>query len=68
MDVFDALVSRRVYKQPYAVEEAFRMIFEGECGVFSPVILDCLRLAKYDAEEKLSFADGEMVEREEADV
>ncbi|MCI9019372.1 MAG: response regulator [Eubacterium sp.] len=72
VDVFDALVSRRVYKQPYAVEEAFRMIFEGECGVFSPVILDCLRLAKYDlknaAEEKLSFADGEMVEREEADV
>ncbi len=62
--MFDALVSKRVYKEPYAEDEAIRMIFDGECGVFSPVILDCFRLAKYElveaAEEKLSFADGEM--------
>ena len=68
VDVFDALVSKRVYKEPYAEDEAIRMIFDGECGVFSPVILDCFRLAKYElveaAEEKLSFADGEMEEME----
>ncbi len=68
VDVFDALVSKRVYKEPYAEDEAIRMIFDGECGVFSPVILDCFRLAKYElveaAEEKLSFADGEMEEKE----
>ena len=67
VDVFDALVSKRVYKQPFAVEEAYRMIQEGECGLFSPVMLGCFRLAKYDlkkaAEEKLSFADGEMEEK-----
>lgn len=66
VDVFDALVSKRVYKQSFAVEEAVRMINAGECGIFSPVMLDCFRLAKYDlkkaAEEKLSFADGEMEE------
>ncbi len=43
------------------------MINEGECGVFSPVMLDCFKLAKYElmeaAEEKLSFADGEMEEK-----
>lgn len=66
VDVFDALVSKRVYKQSFAFEEAYRMIREGECGLFSPIMLDCFRLAKYDlkkaAEEKLSFADGEMEE------
>lgn len=66
VDVFDALVSKRVYKEPFAEDEAIRMINEGECGVFSPVMLDCFRLAKYElkeaAEEKFSFADGEMEE------
>lgn len=46
VDVYDALVSKRIYKTPFAVEEAVRMIFAGECGVFSPKILDCFRLAK----------------------
>lgn len=48
VDVFDALVSKRVYKTPYAVTEAERMILEGECGVFSPKIIDCFEMAKYD--------------------
>lgn len=66
VDVFDALVNKRVYKEPYAVDEAIRMINEGECGTFSPVMLDCFRLARYEllkaTEENFSFADGEMEE------
>lgn len=62
VDVYDALVSERVYKTPYEVHEAARMITEGECGVFSPEILDCFELAKvelFDAtERKLSFGDS----------
>lgn len=46
VDVYDALVSKRVYKTPYAVEEAVRMIHDGECGVFSPKILACFDMAK----------------------
>jgi putative two-component system response regulator len=46
VDVFDALVSKRVYKDAYPVEEAERMIVRGECGVFSPEIIDCFQLAK----------------------
>ena len=61
VDVYDALVSKRVYKDPFAVEEAARMILEGECGVFSPEMLDCFRLAKQElfavTEGKFSFAD-----------
>ncbi|MCR4587776.1 MAG: response regulator [Lachnospiraceae bacterium] len=41
-DVFDALVSERCYKKAYLPEEAFRMIYAGECGMFNPKLLDCL--------------------------
>ncbi len=40
-DVFDALVSKRVYKDAYSVEEAINMIRNGECGVFSEKMLKC---------------------------
>lgn len=66
VDVYDALVTERVYKKPYAVDEAIRMIYDGECGVFSDKILECFRLAKYDllqaTENKLTYADTEFVE------
>ena len=45
-DVFDALVSERVYKSAYATTTAIDMIESGECGVFSPKILDCFDLSK----------------------
>jgi len=47
-DVYDALVSKRVYKDAYANSEAFDMIMNGECGQFSPTILECFELAKAD--------------------
>ncbi|MCR5785998.1 MAG: response regulator [Eubacterium sp.] len=40
-DCFDALVSKRVYKEAYSQEDAFNMIMDGECGVFSEKMLDC---------------------------
>ena len=41
-DVYDALVSRRVYKDAYAPEVAMEMILGGECGSFNPLLLTCL--------------------------
>ena len=38
-DTYDALVTRRVYKEPYTTERAYEMIQGGECGAFSPKIL-----------------------------
>ena len=40
-DVYDALVSKRVYKDAFAREEALRMIRDGECGTFNPDLLAC---------------------------
>lgn len=42
-DVFDALVSKRIYKEAYSVETAYEMIMNGECGVFSERMLECFK-------------------------
>ncbi len=42
-DVYDALVSKRVYKDSFSSEKAVEMIFNGECGAFNPVLLECLQ-------------------------
>ena len=41
-DVYDALVSDRVYKKAYSHEKAMEMILNGECGMFNPLLLECL--------------------------
>lgn len=47
-DVYDALVSPRVYKDAYDHDIAFSMISSGQCGVFSPDILDCFNQVRQD--------------------
>ena len=42
-DAFDALTSHRVYKPAMPYEQAFNMIVNGECGVFSPKLLECYK-------------------------
>lgn len=42
-DVYDALVSKRVYKEARSHETALRMILSGECGMFNPMLLECLQ-------------------------
>ena len=52
-DVYDALVSVRVYKAAYDHDTAVRMILNGECGVFNPLLMDCLRRNEKDLRLKL---------------
>ena len=40
-DVYDALTSERCYKPGYPHKKAFRMIVDGECGQFNPLLLEC---------------------------
>ena len=40
-DVYDALVNERVYKSAFSADKAFNMIINGECGTFSPKLMDC---------------------------
>lgn len=41
-DVYDALVSKRAYKEAFSHEKAMHMILGGECGTFNPLLLDLL--------------------------
>lgn len=49
-DVYDALVSDRVYKSAIDKEKAYHMILMGECGVFSPKLMECFRASKTEFE------------------
>lgn len=42
VDAYDALTSKRVYKEAYSHKEALEMIKKGKCGVFNPLLIECL--------------------------
>lgn len=46
VDVYDELVSERIFKKPVDKETAFRKIMSGECGVFAPKLLQCFEASK----------------------
>ena len=45
VDVYDALVSPRVYKNAFDHETAVKMIMGGECGTFNPKVLKAFELS-----------------------
>ena len=52
-DVYDALTSKRVYKAAFSHEKAMEMILGGECGIFNPMLLECLVEIQDKIQEKL---------------
>lgn len=50
-DVYDALTHRRVYKEAFSFSKASSMILNGECGVFSPLLLKCFEQSLTQFEE-----------------
>lgn len=52
-DVFDALVSRRCYKEPLPLEEAFRIMDESAEQDFDPVIIDAFRQSREELQKVL---------------
>lgn len=58
-DVYDALTTDRVYKTAYSPEKAFNMILNGECGCFSPRLLESFKnVRRAFAELTKNYADG----------
>ena len=62
-DVYDALISERVYKAAYSMDKAFGMIVNGECGVFNPKLINCFRQAKLEMNN--AFIKTKMKEAED---
>lgn len=66
-DVYDALVSKRVYKSAYEKNRAFQMIQDGECGVFSTKLMECFRESRGEFEALAEeYADAEAAENRPA--
>ena len=42
-DVYDALTSERCYKKAFDHDTAIKMILDGQCGQFNPILLKCLK-------------------------
>ncbi len=62
-DVYDALTSQRVYKEAFTFSKAVNMIFRGECGVFSPKLLECFKHVVHRFETLAGeYADGKAPE------
>ena len=55
-DVYDALTSKRCYKDGFPHEKALEMILNGECGAFNPLVLQCLKDLEADLKEALHTA------------
>lgn len=49
-DVYDALTTKRVYKDAYSCEQAYQMIMDGECGAFSERMLQCFTKCRAEFE------------------
>lgn len=54
-DAYDALISERVYKKAFSHEKALRMILNGECGSFNPLLLECLLDISDHIQEELAI-------------
>ncbi|WP_181995735.1 diguanylate cyclase [Clostridium sp. AM58-1XD] len=66
-DCYDALTTDRVYRKAIAPKQASNMILNGECGDFSPKLLECFK----NVEESFSrlseeYADSEQQEPEKS--
>ena len=68
-DAFDALTSKRVYKDAYSLETAVNMLLNGECGAFSEKLLECFKhVAEQYKELAKAYADGMTPSTEGFDV
>ena len=58
-DVYDALTSERCYKKAFSHEKSLEMIFGGECGVFNPLLLECLNDIQATLQKELHSRDND---------
>ncbi|MBO7253307.1 MAG: diguanylate cyclase [Oscillospiraceae bacterium] len=68
-DAYDALTTKRVYKDAFSFTRAANMILRGDCGVFSPKLLECFKqvIDQYEGFAR-AYADGLAPNKEELDM
>ncbi len=68
-DAYDALTTSRVYKPAYSHDRAVNMILNGECGLFSPKLIECFKRvhSRFYEQAKL-YADGYSLHGEDMEL
>jgi putative two-component system response regulator len=66
-DCYDALINDSVYHEAYSLEDAYRMIRNGECGVFSPKLLSVFNKTHAQLERSASLLRDAVGDLEEDD-
>ena len=61
-DVFDALTSRRPYKEPFALETAMRILMESRGSHFDPMLIDAFAQIAGLLYGEISGADDKRLE------
>ncbi|MDO9508710.1 MAG: HD domain-containing phosphohydrolase [Thermovirgaceae bacterium] len=62
-DVFDALTSRRPYKEPLALKETMQILTEGRGSHFDPALVDSFVGIADPLYEEISVADDKLLEK-----
>ena len=57
-DVYDTLCDERLYKAAYTPNEAYTMIMNGDCGVFNPKLIMCLRIVHSQFDQYLASEEA----------
>jgi len=69
VDAFDALISPRVYKPAFPLDKAFNMILNGDCGIFSPKLLEVFKHVREDLFELAEqYGDGYLPDADGVDT
>ena len=50
-DAYDTMLCERIHKAAYSKERAFEMVMAGECGMFSPKLLELFQMLRQELEE-----------------
>ena len=66
-NVYATLVENRPYRSAYSHDDAIRMIISGECGAFSPVLMECLKEGSEEIRKLPPVREYERALRESAD-
>jgi len=61
-DVFDALTSRRPYKEPFALETAMQILTEGRGSFFDPMLIDAFAGIAGSLYGEISGADDKLLD------
>ncbi len=64
-DIYDGLVSERIYKKALPKSRAFELIISGDCGVFAPKVMESFRKCREKFEALIDQTNMELADSDD---